>query len=73
MGGCVENGGLKLGSIMNQEVCWMSVKLSLKLKKKIEKQLVLIFTGKTRLAKNLLQVNDLFEKMLFYVFFSKSF
>lgn len=57
MGGCTKNGGIKLGSVLkNKELYWNNIQISSNLKEKIETQLILIYTGETRLAKNLLQV-----------------
>lgn len=59
VGGCTKNGGLKLGSILRKnKLTWINIPISMELRKKIEKQLILIYTGETRLAKNLLQVRQ---------------
>nr|CAD2207239.1 unnamed protein product [Meloidogyne enterolobii] len=57
LGGCI-SGGAKIGwveSVGERECCWRSVQLGGELIKEFNKKFVLLYTGKTRLAKTLLK------------------
>lgn len=56
-------GGIANGSKLitlesdTQEVRWQTIPITAEFREEIEKRLVLVYTGKTRLAKDLLQVS----------------
>jgi hypothetical protein len=63
MGGCLA-GGAKLGWVQSdgaRQCQWRTVPLGGELEAELAERLVLIYTGKTRLAKTLLQVKNKFE------------
>ena len=58
IGGCID-GGFKIGSLAADKRCiWRTIPIEDSFRQEIERRLVLIYTGETRLAKNLLQVHS---------------
>lgn len=57
IGGCI-SGGFKLGTLSpsKQNCIWEVVQISHEFREEMNQKLVLIYTGATRLAKNLLEV-----------------
>lgn len=56
VGGIVEGAKMITLDPSNQEVKWKVLPISAEFREEIERRLVLVYTGKTRLAKDLLQV-----------------